>query len=593
MKVADTIVSSHEASLTQAPETDFVPDASSAGREQLIVDSGIHFLCRIVQDETGMPLSSARVQFVSRNEHCETLEHGTLAVDARGELEVDQPIGMDCALLVDAIGFERAFVPIVAGHETDRQAVEVRLGRQSSLVVRVTGLRRKTDSALTVRATVPEYAEWQADFWLDEAHRSRSRFETRIDEQGLARLDGLPARIGLELSVLDGLVPLLVAAAHESLEPGEEREVRLSIGTRPRLRGVVRDQFGAPFAESELWLVRFESDVDTAFGPHTKPFASSWTGIDGRFEVVDLRAGEWLIGPREQRHAASDGQICAAVGQRVVVPKGDACAEVELQVWRGIYLRGFVRLSSGEPATGCNVFAQPVSAGARETYATTSNDAGEFELGPVRGVEYELTAGGKVDGDYSRSPAVVAKPGREEIVLVVDRAARLHGTVIDSDTGERRSAAVFVVQSGVREGFGAGCGVEGGAEFEFSGLKSGEWDVSAETLPEYDPLVLKKPRPLVAAARVTLVAGETREMTLRVSPSARLTVTNASSALILLQPESNGILLRDTAVQPGEGALLDVPPGPITLLIQDEHGVTLAERKIDAAPGSKTAIRYP
>ena len=119
--------------------------------------------------------------------------------------------------------------------------------------------------------------------------------------------------------------------------------------------------------------------------------------------------------------------------------------------------------------------------------------------------------------------------------------------------------------------------------FELTGITPGVWDVC---------VTARNAR--MATTRVTLTAGETKEIRLRVAASVVLTFKNTSaSEFYYLQPHNDGLALPLTGVEGGHEYRFNVPPGRISLRISDANAKTLAVREIEIPPGASGAISYP
>ena len=545
----------------------------------------LHYWARVVRDEDGARLPFVHATLVYRNPIGDAPIRQSLVADGEALIEIHTATWKDSVLLVELDGFAQASARVVPGHETSERAFELRLAGAARLKLLVTNPAGAPLPSLTVRATAAAYELSQSDFWFDDAEHVRSTFNAVSDANGRATLSDLPSRVDIELSVLEGEAVLMRERVKQRLDPGQEREVTLVVGGKATLFGRAIDQDGIAVAGEELWLVKPDTSMGMTFRTWTNASARRQTDTEGGFEFKDIAEGEWWVGPGIDAAMSSiPSSPFAPYGQRVVIPPGAGRAEVVLHVWRGIYIRGHVRLASGEPAVGCNVLTQATDMDHTGFLSTKSIEEGAFELGPLCGVEYELRAGGAFQGEFAESPRVLAKGGAEDVVLVVERSAILRGTVIDSQSSEPCEAMIFITQANVSDGFARAMGSQTRENsFEVTGISAGVWDIS---------VTARNAR--MGTTRVTLVPGETKEIVLRVSPSVVLSFKNTSDKdFFYLHPSSDGFAMELAGVDPGQEHRFNLPPGRISLRISNAKAKTLTVREIEIAPGASGEIRYP
>jgi hypothetical protein len=223
--------------------------------------TAIVFWARVVRDEDGERIPFARAEHAHRAADDEQVVRTPLAADADALVEIRTHAELEGALLVDLEGFAQASAPIVPGHETRAKAFELRLVRAATLNVRVQGPAGDARPGLRARASARGYELSQSDFWFDDAEHVRSEFDATTDADGRATLAGLPPRVDLELSVLEGQTLLMREPFKVRLDPGEVRDIVLVVGGKATLAGRAIDQTGAAVADEELWLVQPEPSM--------------------------------------------------------------------------------------------------------------------------------------------------------------------------------------------------------------------------------------------------------------------------------------------------------------------------------------------
>ena len=542
------------------------------------------FVCRVLREGDDAPLGGARARWFARDEAGKVSERRALLSDARGFLVLDVGVFEDTALVVEADGHGRELALVGPGHETRATALEVRLPPRCSAIVSVRDPRGRAVAGLRVLVRAAHAGPRDVDEWLPPAEREPCEFAAETDADGKASLRGLPAGVEFELEARRDALTLARLDERQVLESGEQRELALETGARPKLRGRALDPTGAPIADTTLWLVPATGAASHVSSTWSEPSARAFTGPDGAFEARDLEPGEWLVAP-DVRRRGLDGSTCelAPLAQPVTVPGGDACAEVELRLHRGMRLAGSVRLPDGSPARGCAVRAKATDPKFRGfELSGTCDGAGRFELGPAAPLEFVVEAGGELGGDYGRSAHQIAIGGGPELSFTVEPGATLFLAVNGVPDRVGSWPAVRLARRGddadrppieldrLREATG------------LAGLTAGTWILHA-----HDGVG-------AAVLSVDLVAGEERRLTVPLEPAATLRLENGGKAAARFEVRSAGREVPGSWwVEPGSFEEVLLPAGRVEVTGRLEELETPVSRAIDLRVGHPSTLRVP
>jgi hypothetical protein len=174
-----------------------------------------------------------------------------------------------------------------------------------------------------------------------------------------------------------------------------------------------------------------------------------------------------------------------------------------------------------------------------------------------------------------------AKPQEE----TVDRPATLRAILIDAATGQPCPGGISLTYRAVSAGSGpvARSTFNWEPEVTLADVPPGEWGVIATASESR-----------MAAARIALAAGEKKEITLRLGPSAELLLKNADATqMVYAHPSVDGILLEEFGVEGGGEQRVHVPPGRIAVKITNARDETLHESEVTIAAGEVRELSYP
>jgi protocatechuate 3,4-dioxygenase beta subunit len=252
----------------------------------------------------------------------------------------------------------------------------------------------------------------------------------RSDQEGWFEASRLKAGSQQSLKVRhDEYAPSTVAAI--DLAAGETRSgLIVTLYPGLTLQGVVLDPDDQPVAGASVVLQESftyrASGIGFSFGAVREAGESRETGVDGRFEIRGVVAGEYSLVATKERYRET--RI-----DKLTVSEDTAAEGVELRLEPGVMASGFVRTASGQGAADLRVVAYPSGAGdaapARRIWAEgASGSDGAFVLkGLERGASYDLVV------DEFRLAGVV--PPADDLVIVVDDPGGIRGVVVAAADG--------------------------------------------------------------------------------------------------------------------------------------------------------------
>jgi protocatechuate 3,4-dioxygenase beta subunit len=288
-----------------------------------------------------------------------------------------------------------------------------------------------------------------------------------------------------------------------------DRDVHGLVYRAPRglaLRGVVVDDVGVPVAHASVDAHRTDGQGDDA--------GSAETDERGRFAMVGLSAGTWVVNARSERHLEREDP--ASVKLLDATPSPD----VRLTLGRGGALEGAIVDVTGAAVAGIDVEVSSDELG--RTARATTRDDGTFRVeglpdgahtllarlddgGTLRGADGETALRGMATtakGTVARVKLVAERMSGEVHGRVVDAAgAALEGVLVDAHRVEAAEGEESVLIRGPVRARRATTDAEG--RFHLAGLPSGVFDVRASRPGGFDVVA---PR-VASGADVTLTLG--------------------------------------------------------------------------------------
>ena len=479
-------------------------------------------------------------------------------------------------------GYGMAMVSASAAFGSPLEPRVVSLEREAALEITVVGASEPLRAVVSVPShhLLNESGPWNYR-WLPDP---RWEAPVQADQTGGARLAGLPPNVPLALRLLAG-----EETVHESeplrLDPGETRRLELVLSAGAGIRGVVVDEAGAPAPGTEVWLVKGAQAETTLFHSYVEPFARTRADERGAFAFAGVEDGEWTVGPASTRAVGAPARpdLVAGLAHAVRIGPG-AAPELELVVWRGLYVRGrAVGAGGSEPVGFVTVFAS--SPGFFGSVLAMSDAKGDFALGPLVPGDYVVQGRASGAGSHTSAAPVRAKAGDEGVVLSFARGGSVSGRLL---RGPGREDVGFWIA--------------------FQPTDSASWPSSWSSPDPSDPTFRRdglEPGTYTLIARsedgeialttgVEIEAGqETRGIELVLEPGGRLALSfeapegpeGIEHAMIELRRD--GLLLVRGAFPPGEVLRELLPAGPLTVRFLDAAGTLLLEEELVLEAGEE------
>ena len=499
-----------------------VPPLAPSERREILVEVSLmereSFFARVLDGETRQPVPLAKV-FAGR-------EPVALASsDAEGVFDIPVSSEGSVMLSVKAAGYADASLRTRQGCDSRGEACELLLSRSAVLTVRLQGTTPDSWPQYSVSCSSPSQVVSGVLFEMgmgsggDPAPRSFV-----CDEQGVARIDGLPSdqalvvRVSREAKLLPLRLPSL------QLAPGESRELVVDLDSGCQLRGRTLDPSGVPVGKVSIWLMPLIPDANQVAGvlDGNRTSASTTSDENGRFVIDGVAPGAWQLSPaagilqtvgevrsgpsqeslrlvfparvREPGAATESGarDDVAPWIQDIVVPAGPRTFDIDLTVYCGRFIHGLVVDAEGKAAQGVSVFAYD---GGEQASAVT-DAAGEFELGPLGPGEFQVWARDVFNSRGFAAPQAAAV-GARDVLLELRPAGRLR--LLYGGAAPLARYAVFQGKVAVARGtLQRGAGVH---------LQLPQGQLVVEITPEHSTQHLVR--------EIELSAGDERELTLR------------------------------------------------------------------------------
>jgi hypothetical protein len=553
----------------------------------LAISGDVHFVGRVVADESGAPLADAWVT-TGAAEDLIALRPDPLAASVAGTA-TSFPAGPDGvfevggrswendAARIDAPGRAWILVELVAGHETRANAFEVRLQRSAALEILALGPARTPLAGARIRLSAKSYQVTRSLSAFGLALFDAVRWEAHCDLAGRARLEGLPPEVPflLEAAASDA-DPLGVAAEPLPLQPGEIRTLEIQIGAGASVAGRMQRSDGTPVPGAEIWMQPWigESSALFVFSAEDEVRTAS-TREGGDFSFADVPDGEWVLAPNPH------GQVTAKP-ERVAVLDGLADRAPVLTA-HDLFIAGKVVDADGL-ATSAHVMAVGKD-GMRPLEPT--DDGGLFSLGPLAPGTYFVQAM-ELRNPRARSARVEAQAGASDVVLELEAGGCLAGRVLDAG-GSGVEAQVTVAPSRNASGQAGGISIASTAPdgtFRFEGLPPGSYCIAASTSGGECGLVAD-----------LALANEQRieDLVLRVQPGGRMRVRYGGPDEVaqILVHSGTAVVALD-GVERGTTKTWVVPEGTLQIECTERKGAEFVtrEHEVTVLPGALAEVEF-
>jgi len=579
--VADSVLPQSQAA---SPAADFAPqvvlpdvddaDLIGADDEPRAQPSGPDrvYLARVVDAQTREPIAGAVVTPARLRRSSSAPTSSLATTDQHGQFEIRLRSGTPQIVRVDADGYARALAALERNLREHAAPTEIALtraaaaevvvatkgGAAAGAYVWVSTHMHRTQAGLT--ATAP--------LLLD----ADPTWTAIADEQGVARIEGLPSYVSLYVEVAHGgrrqFTPHALA-----LEPGQTKRVDVRLDGEATIRGHIECGLGGSVSDVELWLVVVDGKRRGLLSANTDVFANARSDEHGNFVFPDVSTGDWFVGiapPRPKERLQSLAPVAELV--RVLGSEGEI--NVVLRSDRALFLRGRVVDHEGRPARArATAHNMELSV---ELEANSQSD-GVFELGPLPNAEYQLVARSLSGGDAEQCEASV-RPADTDVVLRLGRGGRMAVRIAPED-GEHREATLCLgrVGSPLIHQLRTRNGVR-----IFDSLVPGEYHVSARTDDGF-----------FAMRRGVQVSADEqpKNIVLTLSDGAFVDVQNAGPELFALcRLLVDGVVVDCDTVLRGSSAQLVGPPGSVEFTRSDRSGSVAERHVLTLAPGEVKSL---
>lgn len=545
---------------------------------ELATGADIVFCGRVVAAEDDSPIAGARIRMRAPLPS----EPPVHVSDAAGRFELRTASWLDSQqFTVKADGRAERAARAVQGHGRPEHAFVVHLARTATLRVQLRDPTGGTIGAAQVTATTSRFElmepqEFELDLFSGDLNDPDPNWTALATPDGRCELSDVAPNVPLDIEVWRDDRVVLQRKQVVTLEPGETRELELSIGSGATIAGVVQDSAGRTVVGATLWLMKSDYDALAYLRRYDEPNATTVTDATGRFRFERVPVGKWKLGPApvDEYRPKVDESMLAPLPILVEVTPDASVIDVTLIVHRGLFITGSVVDDEGKRVWKIGVQASTEPA---TFLQTTSDENGDFVLGPLAPGEFELQAG-QHDEEFAPGEVVTAHAGAREVVLRVVPGATLFGSVVGA-TGAMHEATLSVQRNG-----GDGLDRDGwmtstDGEFRLNGLNAGEYAVIARS------------GLLVGVAAATAVGGKERgplRVELRQGASLELVWKGTGAAAQYVLRSGNVDVASSWTTKRGPSVDV-VPAGPISIEFEDtttkQHGtanvfLTAGEKRV-------------
>jgi protocatechuate 3,4-dioxygenase beta subunit len=546
----------------------------------------LRFCARVLDREGRRPVADARVRIGTRIGARPADAPLEVSTDADGRFEVDIASRQAPYFEVRASGFSLAIVLPGAGHEVSETAMLVLLDRAATLTIHLVGAGDIPLPGARVTATT-EYAHVmrpEGSALLSTMGIPDPRWGGETDSRGSCTIEGLSPDAPLRLEAAREGRTSKLGTDLLTLRPGEARTIEWRMGGGCRLVGRVTEPSGAAATDVELWTLRADSDTPKLLSSSIESdvVSRTKTDSDGRFAIDDVAAGKWWIGPaptRAYREAPNEGAI-APFAVVVEILEGALEVRQDLVVHRGLFIRGRVLDPTDAPLPRAAVFG---TCAAIASYANVgADDAGAFAFGPLVPGTYDLKAFGGIE--FADSARVSASAGDSDVVLRVQLAGILSGTVVDAVSGAPCPATLTLSGLGPTDPLMMLAETRPDGTFHLEGIRPGNYDVAAHADDGRVGFVRG-----VIVSRAADAGGPV----VRVAAGAKLRIRYDGKAKYgTFQVTSSGVILAIDSLQNGTSRTQPVSAGHLVVRFTVWEPTRSQEKEFDLAVGEEKEIAF-
>lgn len=546
----------------------------------------------VIARESSAPIAGARVLVLrSTGPQAREGDQGEERFEKLAEATTDQDGRFDLAtsswknpfVRVDAEGFGPVLFAPGTGHATRETARVVKLDRSAAIEATVVDANGAPLPGVTVEVVAnghelqPKDGAWE----FDSASVTHVRWSDKTGGDGRCTLEALAANVALSVVLVREGKVVQKEAQPVTLEPGETRALKWTIGSGCELRGLLVDQHAKPVPLQELWLVQARSREARYFNQYESFRLETRTDTDeaGRFTIHNVGAGPWWLGPAPDPNpsALELHDAPAPFAMLIDVPDDAREMDVVVEVQRGLYIRGRVLDSSGAAAPDTSVTAG--MDGKWWGMSAQSKSDGTFAVGPLMPGKFQMIAQGR--GTDSDSAPLDARAGDSEVILKLRLGGIIEGQVVDASGAGCRAGISISAQHVARFDMQL-MGTQNDGTFKWEGLEPGAYDLVAR---------LNDGRVAVARA-VSLAAGaKVSGLVLTLEPGAKLRLRyTGPGAAPWFKVRSAGAVVVSDPLEKDKPSVVVVPAGKISIELRLEGDERVERRDLEIAPGDDKEI---
>ncbi len=446
-----TAAAGPEAARSPIPVPDELQDLTTAREEP----EEFLWYGRIIDGETQEPLVEAFYDLVEEGDPFQSDEDWLAApLRADGVLELRIPRLEGVVVFFGSSGYAvRLLAPVPDRGRADSPEV-VELWRAAALEARIRDERPDKSYPAVAHILVRDRSLFTTGKWISLG--DEIIWEGEPAGSGIFLFEDLPPAVELTLEATNG--KSLLYRQKLRLDPGERRVLEFTLHEGCTIEGRALDGDGQPVSDLEVWLVQ-----DPKISPYFERIEEiqdvTRTNEHGEFIFENVPPGRWFVGPaaveggafsssvdpgeREKRDAQA---AIAPMSVPVTIRPGDGIVPVTLTCWSGLYIRGRVLDSKGQPAKGAIVNIQ----GPGFLLSSHAGENGDFMAGPLVPGSYSLSAErflGKDIGPDRASERVEAQPGDDDVELRLRSGGIVCVTVYDEQDRPASGVAGRLISS--------------------------------------------------------------------------------------------------------------------------------------------------
>ncbi|MFN0243574.1 MAG: collagen binding domain-containing protein [Planctomycetota bacterium] len=536
----------------------------------------------VLAEDDGSPIAGAHVRVQRRGVRVYRAKRAPLTIAstttrADGSYELRVHAGETDVLEVAAPGFATTVSFVPSAEDAAKGEHTILLRRAARLDVHITDERAEPREPLDVELLGNAH---DGERTLNEIGFTVRRnvgqlWRARVDADGRAQFDDLRPSTGLALTITCADAELWKERDPIVLTPGETRELHIRIRGVDALRCRVTDAHGTAVEDQEIWLVPARSEQAELFvrGVH-QPTAKQTTDASGTCAFASIPPGRWWIGPAPRDGFTAPKDAVAGLAQTIEITDASRTVEIDLPVFRDLFIRGEARDANGKPLNGGRVTARVIAE--RTMLLETIEHDGTFLVGPLIPGDYALVAHGP--GFGGASDEVVVAAGTDGVRLTLLAGGAIAGHCVDGVTRAPIEASVRLQEAGTRPR--SSVSVDAFlTSFRFGDLMPGTYDVLARSA---DGGIGVRKAVLVESERTT------EDVVVELVRGGTLRVKLERGAGTFVQAWCDGVQIASGALEPGIDVLALLPPGRATVRIGTGGDTT--EHAIDIAPGAERTL---